>query len=387
MDTSSFTLKTKNKEQKLCALTVCELLLCGSGQILRKGEISMRIILFGLCLLVTFLIIIKHKAKFSYSEITIQILLFLWFGIGLSFGLINNGSISNIMIDVKSFIYFLIFPFFLLTINNEKIIHFIIRLLRNIPLLMAVIYLIYLIAIKSLGIITFSETYEASETQSDFMFRGTSGELLYKGFVFLPISVIFWLQRKKIIPILIILIAIFFTYTRGLYLITLIGMVCYFLHFSKSYTIRTIIISIVILGCIVAPIFYTSSFEERASGDMIRVITFQQVEESINLISLTFGHGLGIGVDIRPVHMENSFLEIFHKTGLFGIFVWLLLLFYIWRNYSKNRNAITFNFYLCACMIYIQSIFNPYLTNSMGMGFVFICYCITAYYKDFRRIC
>ena len=135
-----------------------------------------------------------------------------------------------------------------------------------------------------------------------------------------------------------------------------------------------------IIGCIAIIYFYDELFnmrEDAASGDMIRILTTQQVFEDVNIFSFVLGHGFGYGVAIRPIHMENSFLEIFHKQGVIGLVFWLILLYYtcIYYKNTINKNKIlSATFLSSAIMIYIQSLFNPYITNPMGIGMVLISY-------------
>ncbi|MCM1142653.1 MAG: hypothetical protein NC453_29120, partial [Muribaculum sp.] len=121
--------------------------------------------------------------------------------------------------------------------------------------------------------------------------------------------------------------------------------------------------------------------EDRAGGDEIRLITFKQVYDKINVISIILGHGLGYGVEIRPVHMENSYLEIFHKLGLVGMLFWIYLFYWIHKLWQSTKIIKTCTIlYIGVVMLYVQSMFNPYINNPIGLGYLMIAYAVIRYY-------
>ena len=124
------------------------------------------------------------------------------------------------------------------------------------------------------------------------------------------------------------------------------------------------------------------SFQEnREESDYIRVLIIEQVWNAITYLSFLIGHGFGYGIEERTTHMEISYMDIFHKQGIFGLTVWILLLVSVisfGRSVSQKYKE-TADFWVTAVlMVYLQSFFNPYINNPMGltvilMGLVF-CY-------------
>lgn len=362
------------------------MVLLGSGQLIRIGQITIRMILFSICLIISSLFIIKYRPIFTKIDINLICAYTLYIIYGFSIGLINGANFSNLLEDVKPFSFFFIFPFLLIFSNNYRAIRFINESLCYLPLLMAIVYIGYLVIIKMLGIITFGETYDMTENQSDFMFRGKTGEFFYKGFIYLTIGLIFWISKKKLIPILIISIAILYTLTRGFYIISFIGIFIYYYSKSSQHKKIAIIFTALLSLFVIFIIYKNLQLEDRDSGDQIRIITFQQVANSITLISSFVGHGFGIGVDIRPIHMENSYLEIFHKTGIIGLIFWFYVLYTIIQYYTKVPHKSTPLIYFTGVlMIYIQSLFNPYISNPIGIGYLLISYCVIRFYSNVRN--
>lgn len=381
-------LQTKFRLNKLILglgiITIAELLLCGSGQVIKIGPLTARMVLFALCISVYSIYVVKYRPKLSKTDITLLGILTIWFFCNVCLGIISDAKIKYIIEDVKPLSYYFIFPFFLLIIKTRQVVNIINLLFRYIPLLMAIIYITYLIVMKVFGIVTFGDTYEMMDSESDFMFRGTNGELFYKGFIFLPIGLIFWIKEKKLLYCFIIAVAIFYTLTRGFYVITLLGVFLYMLYKAPNDKTRILILFGSFLGVLCIYLLMSQvDMGDRNEGDQLRFITVKQVLDSINGFSFWFGHGFGNGVPIRLVHMENSFLEIFHKTGIFGLSLWLYVLLCIFRNFQKSQvKDISVIYLIGSIMIYIQSLFNPYLINSMGMGFVLISYCVTENYDQ-----
>lgn len=214
---------------------------------------------------------------------------------------------------------------------------------------------------------------------SDFMFRGNEGELFYKGFLFLPIGLAFMLNNKRWIFVIITLLAIYFTMTRGFYIISLCALVLFYVLSSKISISKLFVLFILLFigGIIIVNSGLFEMGDDRADGDAIRLITIQQVLERINLFSFFFGHGFGNGVPIREVHMEMSYLEVFHKQGLLGILFWIYLfykvsIFYYKTSGSNKKKAIPF--YIGVILVYIQSLFNPFINNPIGMSFILLAF-------------
>lgn len=358
---------------------IYELLLCGSGQLIHVyGSLTLRMALFFIAFIWVFCI--KNGGRADKRIWHISIIFILLHLFGLAMNVFNGGSLEYAFLDIKPLIYFLcILPFW----------HIPNGILRNVPkmiitssLLMSVIYLIYIIMIKN-GIggvmLDFDSTYDSMTEELDFMFRGNGGELFYTGFLFLPIGAVFSCfyirdKRYKVLILVLISIAIYFTLTRAFYLLFLIGMVISTYLHTKN---KLLFIFIIAFSLLVSFSFLMSTygilFDDRDSGDKLRILTYNQVIERINFCSLFLGHGLGIGVPAREVHMECSYLEIFHKQGLLGLSFWIVYLLYCIRSIKKihiQYKCYYYPFIISIVLICIQSIFNPYLNNPIGLWFI-----------------
>jgi hypothetical protein len=206
-------------------------------------------------------------------------------------------------------------------------------------------------------------------------------------------------SKKNSLKIIIIFLAIILTLARAyillIFLLVISSIVFKFLYDKKNKVLNILFLSFIIVNAIIFIPVALKMLGDKTLSDNIRVDQILQVFEMINPISIFLGHGLGIGVPIRPGHMEIMYLEIFHKQGLLGLVFWFSILAYIilkYYNYNvyckkkRLQRLIDLRPFLFGVLfLYLQSIFNPYLTNSMGMTFLFIALIIFEKSKSFNE--
>lgn len=365
-----------------------ELFNMGDGRFFTIGSVTLRMILYILALIISFFILLDSK-KVKRYVLWLSISFLLLISSSFFIGLINGATLYNILNDIKPLLYFLmILPFFIF-INSYKRIILVVNIIKFSSFFMMMLYLIF-IAFIYFGFIDFHSIYTIiSKYSNDFMFRGSSSSnptFFYKGFLYLNIGFIFFLlspNRKNKIAALLILAAIVLTLTRGF----IVGLLLTFIFGSiveiqkKKSVILLIIIGFVIIGF--APM-YMHIMGNRELSDSIRIIEFQQVIGSINFLSFFIGYGFGIGVPIKPIHMEISYLEIFHKEGLLGLFFWFTIAWMILKSYIniKDKDYIVKSFFLSAVFVYMESLTNPFLNNPIGMGMILISLISLQYIKE-----
>jgi hypothetical protein len=122
---------------------------------------------------------------------------------------------------------------------------------------------------------------------------------------------------------------------------------------------------------------FSQGFKNRQSSVLDRIVQIGEVVEAVTPRSFFIGHGFGNGVPSRPVHMEISYLEIFHKQGMLGLSVWALLFASLWRRFYRQvgRNLRTvdykeesFAFFIAAVFMIAISLTNPFINSPMGLG-------------------
>ena len=365
-----------------------ELFLGGSGQEIHiVGPLTLRMLNFLVGIILGIICFLKKKDIPQYI-ITLLFFYSLLICFSLSIGLLNEAPLEYWFEDIKplSYFYIIIYLYYMISTNEMVLKTYQVLLLSG--KILITLYLIYILLTNVLGVFDFSWAYTAFENSDNIMFRGVGSAFYYKGFVFIPIAAIGFLKDKNYLWFLLSVVAVYFTYTRGLYVLLAVG--CLFYLFRGRGVKLPVLIGILVFsytlyqGAKYFEIFeigedYT---ERREGGDELRFETINQVKNEINVVSFFVGHGFGHGVKNRPVHMEMSYLEIFHKQGVIGLIFWgvVLMLVLSYNNKVPKENKGLSDFYvISSIMIFIQSFFNPYINNPIGTGMVLISL-VSCYY-------
>lgn len=359
-----------------------ELFLFGSGRPLVIAGVTVRMLFYSISMFLALLFIIKDSLL--YKEDFTLVLFFTFLLIFSSFvGIVNGADFKNIVGDVLPLLYFLLVIFFgFLIRNDQRFIKCWVSTLKKSSVILAALYFIFLIVIF-LGLIDFNSAYQfLSSDSNEIMFRGVDSSfpgIFYKSFIFLVIGFFFFYLSKgkwnKLIA-LFIFMSILLTLTRGFILCVFV--VTYFFLLLESSIFKRfcfVILPFIFLGYL---LFFTDliSLVLRPDSDAARFIQFREVIDMINLNSIFIGHGYGIGTYSRPNNFEITYLEIFHKQGIIGLTFWMFILFYMSKTfwYLKEKISISKPIYAGVLVIYVQTLTNPYLINSMGIGYLALAF-------------
>lgn len=378
---------TDNKYVRyFCYAMLFELFLLGSGQDLPlAGGLTLRWLNFFIGVGASVYMFVRSddfpKSILAFILVyTIQLL------IGWMMAFIFDSEPAYLMVDFKPLLYFYIVLFFYYIMSSELMIKRVVDILLLCVKIMTVLYLIYMTLTDILGLFSMTgENYHSVDDSGSFMFRGIGSSLFYKGFVYLPIGALGFFWRKQYVWMCLTILAIYFTYTRGLYVLLAFGLLAFYLKTHEVNIFKIVgLMLVVLLLYEVAEVFEVFTFddtymENREESDSVRLITIDQVFERITWWSLLIGHGFGQGVPERAAHMEISYLDIFHHQGLFGLSFWVALFIAILKYGNsaaeKYKEEAAF-FMTAAMMIYLQSCFNPYINNSIGMSITLLAFVI-----------
>lgn len=332
-------------------LFLLELFLGGAGRLTTFGPLTLRMYLFiaGLGALALLLLLGKKITKTTVSLMLMFIGVFL---IAIVRGVFNSEEPSRIIDDAKMVSFFFILPFFDIMISDYKRADKVIKLLKYSALFMAIAYLIFFVVLnlKLIPYLTIYQAMSKPEYFAEFGFRGDIA-MIYKGFVYVAIGYFFYFFNPRStwngIKILLIFMAIMLTLVRA-YMLLIFGMTFFYIVYRflvarKNRVLNIVVISTIVIGALA---FVPAALEQlgnKAVSDNIRYAQIEQVLEMVNPVSFFLGHGYGVGVAIRPGHMEIMYLELFHKQGLLGLAFWLFILVYIffkaynYKAFCKNN--------------------------------------------------
>ena len=439
MNTILNTERTKRIESYFFTFLLYELFLGGSGRVFSFGSITLRMILFSIALIWFSIRIFQNPNK--KFVIRMVLFFGVTVSAGALVGILNHAPKGLIFTDIKQLLFFLSIISFSFFLNTKEQVNKCIKILKNATLILSLAYLICysFIKLNILKMEPFYNTLSVEWLHDEFMFRGTGGNFFYKGFFYLGIGIFFYLFSKPTIKngfiVLIIYVALFLTLLRWLLAITLVIFACtiffnWAIHKfkisylkSKQMVFHLVIICVMILIPITFKNFYSTTLGNKQESVDIRKQQFDQVSAQIfnkkkptniskiikneevvknkkiienkevvkttkiivneevvkttKKFNFIFGKGFGIGVPIRPIHMELTYLEIFFKQGILGLSFWFFIFFYCIYNFKRAwYNHVDLNTILPwitgVLVIYLQSITNPLLVNSIGMSFILL---------------
>ena len=358
----------------LCA----EVFLTGSGQDLHiLGPLTLRMLNFAIAALLGIVVMFKRSLPLGIFQIILCYTLTIALSTCIGF-FMESGS-DLIFMDIKMFLSLFAFPFLYYCIKDHRSVIILTSTFLFCLKLMILAYLVYMLIVYFLKLIPFDVVYLTLNPLDSIQFRETEGAMFYKGFLFLPIASVAFIINKNPIWFALSAFAIFLTFTRGFYVIFFCGILFNFIMSRKmSFSMimgLTLLMLIIYIIVNVLGLFEVS--EDRVEGDAKRILTLQQVWDEVNPFSFIVGHGFGHGVPIRKEHMEMSFLEIIHKQGILGLVIWSLFFFRIikfWRKTSSIFEKYSRFYVIALILVYIQSLFNPYLTNAIGITMVMLSY-------------
>lgn len=391
----------------LLSAILFELMLGGGGRLTALGPISLRMILFAAALVLTVFYFLTGK-KLTRDYTTLLAFFSSVLGLGLVIGLIHGSEKALWWEDVKPLLYVFILPFFYFSIAGRDA-ERISGIIQACGLILALLFFAALVAIHT-GFVPFLTFYHFVLPTEEFFFRGEL-TFFYKGFLYLPISFIFIQMSGKrkwwLIPVV---LALLLTFTRGFWF-ALLATYCVYLGFALfarfSYPkflhfVLCLLATVIILAksqfLIASASQWIDSLNkenelpqveqrdaptdtkklnprllgDRAYSDDSRWRQVRQVLREMDLQSVLLGHGFGQGIPIRPIHMEISYLEIFHKQGIIGLFFWLYLLILLYRKYREADGVLREPFFFGALFVFIQSTTNQFVNNPIGLAMVLV---------------
>ncbi len=378
----------------LSSVVLFEIMLGGGGRLTAWGPISLRMILFGVALLTTFILVLNgQKTLREYWLLTILFAIVLT--IGLWRGLATGADRIYWWEDIKPLLYFFLLPFFGFAIQNKQRADQVTEMIKQSGMLLSGVFFVVLILIHT-GVVPFLSFYHLVIDTQEFFFRGEL-TFFYKGFLYIclaALAVIITGSQRKFFVLTLLVAAILFSVTRGFIFALSLTLACYYLSkslFGKTLLFATLALLTLFTGQLVITqsskaidSLHTSEntsestpdstlLGDRNYSDAGRFRQVREVIEQITLPSFFIGHGFGHGIPSRPIHMEIAYLEIFHKQGIFGLAFWALLLGMIYQKYRRAdvSDARDF-FFFAALFVYFQSLTNQYLNNPIGLSMVLL---------------
>lgn len=371
-------------------LILAEVILGGGGRYLSFGFLTVRMLLFIYAIFYSIFFYL-FWGQINKKIFYFIVIYFAYLFHGFIVGFFNQGEFSLILEDIKPLSYGLITGYFSIYVNSAYDIIKITKVIKICTLTLALSYFIVILMLFT-GSINYAEFYAKQNEIGEISFRNNL-LFFYKGFLYLSVGFFFYITSSgKINKILALFLAlaVILTLTRGFILFTLLIYLVYLLFLTHGVGKKIILILTLIVGALIAGPFLIEEIGSKGESDSVRITQIEEVYKEINSISLIIGHGFGNGTEIRPIHMEISFLEIFHKQGLIGLLFWLGVLIFISREFLKindpNFKTIAIPYYLSFLFTFFQSFTNPFINNPIGMTIMLLNIVILIKINSYKKV-
>lgn len=350
-----------------------ELFLGGTGRLIELNSfLTLRMCLF----LIYMLLVLVYL--FAGRTLPAEILFIIGFFIVINCLAMLNGYIGGapfaaVFEDIKPLLNIFLLCYLYFTLKNPDDIRYVLKLLKISAVILALFHIItYIIYLQYSDIaVLYSAINSAQSDNTVFLFKGDSGFLNYTGDIYLCIGFIVWDQYHKNSPfkyimLFLIMIAIILTGTRGLIIsLALVYLVKWlFLKFNYKSLVYICLGSVLTLFVFLN---IKNNIGDKDESDQTRYEQIDEVKARVTPVSFIIGHGYGVGVPIRPIHMEISYLEIFHKQGVIGLLYYTAILTIAYMAYKKCKPANALGFYMFILFIFFVSATNPYVNHPLGI--------------------
>ena len=411
----------------LCIVTI-DTCIFGAGELISIGPIGFRQVLLVLLGLASIPVVISKRKELLRNKYLWFVGAFLvWVVISVFWGPTDAQAIEIIMPSFNSFIYFIILPIALVLISSKRRVYTLMKCVIWGSLLLSIIAIIHLVLylyapssimdylIETGYDLYFSRVAFVSDTIPRLVFL--SGLYMIGGCVF---SVYFSITEKNSksqwlywITTALSLFALLISYTRAIYLgmiVSAIGVFVTILISKNKQHLKKLAIctvaSLAIFGIVLSgfsilartnyfsyaftrsaiilqdPIDSDSSDGESSDTDKFNELTQLSDQGRIEVITRLIDNikrspiiGNGFGSDVST---EYFFLDIWGKSGIIGLLLFLLPLFEIFRQIFINKKQgicsrktqVMWLSLLLGIMTY--SLLNPYISSYLGI-FVYSC--------------
>ena len=366
----------------LFTIAMLELFVGGGGRLLEVGPLTVRMLVFTLCLLASVLYAATRRSRADGTGLALALVgAYLVVHLGaLINGVLAGADAAAMLTEMQQSLYWLAAPFIAMVLQSPRMVQRAADLVCLAGVVLAVLYLLT-VATLGAGVIDYLGLYALLGESSEFSFRGES-YFFYKGFLFLGIAAVFFVAvdaRHSRSLALLVVAAMVLTLTRGFVLSTSAAVLLMLVAQRRWKLLGMAVLAVLAAAFVVFG--YLPSLEEgldvqRESSNLQRLEDLDFIFERLDVRTLLMGQGLGVPVGER-VNIENTFLWALWRLGLAGVLFWLSPLVLCLAYYSRidrrdRRHRLASAFAFATVLVYVQTLSNPYLNNPIGLSFVLV---------------
>jgi hypothetical protein len=338
-------------------------------------------LLFASCLIIGAFAIYLRLRRMDGQRLAFGLVLFylLVHLFGLLVGTMNGADTGDMIAEFQQSLFWLIAPFFAFVLQSTKMVNRAALVVQFSGLFLALAYFLVL-ALLAFGKISIIQILPLLHESGEVVVRGDHF-LFYKGFLYLGISIIFFVairSRYWVMATIIVSVALVLTLTRGFLLSTSVA-VLMMLAAQGRRVVATVALVMVMVASFVVLIYVPSQVDSftqaRSSSNDQRVHDFLGIVDNLTPASALIGDGYGAEVDDRQF-IENTLLWAGWKLGVMGVVFWtmplLLCAYYYLKIPGWTRHRIATAFFFGTVLVYVETLTNPFLNNPIGLSFVLV---------------
>jgi len=394
-------------------LTLFELIFLGPGLNVYNVSVRQLIFLLSFCIFFIFLFL-KGKFLFpSFIRISVVFVFLNFFIWGLLLALVRDNSLNYAFADSRGILYLLyILPWtnfaFYENWSNRFVTNIFLIFISLFSMVINLIVILFLFDyLRFYQIISFLDNTLNFHVIFGIMPDGFPRIVWSQFIFFIPASLFFTselISRKrlsfsKLIALLSCLLSLVFSYSRGIWLGLIVGLILLFLISKKTINVRNIVVMTMLLLCLFIVIRllsfgYLALLQERFlssfdTQEMSNAIRFSQIKFLLSewMKYPLLGKGYGATVeglirnDVAPYSFELVPLAMLMKLGLLGVTLWIFYFILLMSEskrqikdandkYKKNNKQgwILKAIYSSIPAILVSSSADPFFFNSVGMG-------------------
>ena len=365
----------------LFMLTLAEAFIGGGGRLVQIGPVTLRMVLFASCLLIGGIAILFRLRRMDGQRLAfVLVLLYLLVHVfGLLVGEMHAADAGDMISEFQQSLYWLAAPFFAFVLQSPKMVHRASLVVRFSGIFLSLGYFVIL-ALLVFGRLSIIQILPLLHDSGEVVIRADHF-LFYKGFLYLGISIVFFVAirgRFWVLMTTIASVALVLTLTRGFLLSTSVA-VLMMLAAQGRRMVTAVALVVVIMASFVVLIYVPSldqTFSQgRSESNNQRTHDFFAVVDNLTPTSVIIGDGYGAALDDRQF-IENTLLWAIWKLGVFGAVFWTMPLclcayFYL-RIPDRKHHRTAAAYFFGTVLVYIETLTNPYLNNPIGLSFVLV---------------
>jgi len=365
----------------LFTVTVLELFLGGGGRLTEAGPVTLRMLLFSICLCVGWLAVFFPRKRIDGMPLALGLVLayLLVHLTSVSVGLIGGFSLPDILKELQQSLYWLAAPFFAAVLASSRQIQRTAALTQLAGLILAGIYFSIIVGIAT-RTLSFLAIFSFLSDQGEVSSRG-GALLFYKGFLYLSIALVFLVAirgRYWFPASIFVASALVLTLTRGLIVATSFTLLMLLVVQRRKGALAVSLVLVAVAAFLVwvyLPSINDAIIYSREASNRQRLDDMDFMVHYATLKTVLLGEGYGSLIDER-LNIENTFLWALWKLGVLGLAFWITPLVLCVRYFlaipNGRANSVACAFLFGTILIYIQTMSNPYLNNPIGLSFVML---------------